>query len=291
MAEVLYRPVRETEIAETAEIFTVAVTDMYARHGINASTPERALIETGYRHIYETGIFYVAEVDGRIAAICNGVVRGALWFLSGFWMLPQFQRQRIGGTLLKRVMDEGARAGANIFFTWSSVDQTAMASYMKQGMLPGYQILTFAGALSERQEQRAEYEVQPLDISYAVALDERVRAAGREIDHKFWLTKSGHEGRQLMREGRATGYYYLNQGVVGPAAWNEPEDAEALLEASCREASLQAEQVRLMIPGINHTAIRFALQRGLRLTAFSHLLTSAPFGLMEQYLASGPLLF
>lgn len=291
MAAVLYRPVRETEIAETVEIFLTAVTDMYVRHGINAPPPARATIETGYRHIYETGIFQVAEVDGRIAAICNGVVRGPLWFLSSFWMLPQFQRQRIGSTLLERVRDEGERAGANIFFTWSSVDQTAMASYMKRGMLPGYQILTFAGPFGERQEQRDEYEVQPLDISYAVALDRRVRATGREIDHRFWLTKSGHQGRQVMREGRVLGYYYLNQGVVGPAAWGEREDAQILLEASCREASLQAEQVRLMIPGINHTAIRFALRTGLRLTAFSHLLTSAPFGLMEQYLASGPLLF
>lgn len=291
MAEVQYRPVRETEIARAAEIFTTAVTDMYARHGIKASTPERAVIETGYRHIYETGIFYVAEVDGRIAAICNGVVRGPLWFLSGFWMLPQFQRQRIGGALLKRVRDEGERAGANIFFTWSSVDQTAMASYMKQGMLPGYQILTFAGALGERQEQRDGYDIEPLDISYAVGLDERVRAAGREVDHRFWLTQSGHQGRQVMREGRALGYYYLNQGVVGPAAWGDPEDAQILLEASCREASLQAEQVRLMIPGINHTAIRFALRKGLRLTGFSHLLSTAQFGRLEQYLASGPLLF
>jgi hypothetical protein len=64
-----------------------------------------------------------------------------------------------------------------------------------------------------------------------------------------------------------------------------------LLEAACRDAATDASQVRLMIPGVNHTAIRFALGSGLRLTAFSHLLTSAPFGLMEQYLPSGPSLF
>jgi GNAT superfamily N-acetyltransferase len=291
MAEVLYRPVRETEIAETAEVFLVAVTDMYARHGILQPPPRTETIETGYRHIFETGIFYVAEVDGRIAAICHAVVRESLWFLSGFWMLPQFQRQGIGGALLKIVQDEGARAGASTFFTWSSVDQTAMASYMRRGMLPGYQILTFAGALNERQEQRDGYEVQPLDISNAVALDRRVRATGREVDHKFWLTKSGHQGRQIMLDGRAVGYFYFNHGVVGPAAWSEMADAEALIAAACREASLDGEEVRMMIPGINHTAIRFALGAGLRLRGFSHLLTSAPFGILEQYLASGPLLF
>ena len=291
MEKVQYRPVRETELAETAEVFLTAVTDMYARHGINQPPPPRSTVETGYRHIFETGIFYVAEVEGRIAAICNGVVRGSLWFLSGFWMLPQFQRQRIGSALLKIVHDEGARLGANIFFTWSSVDQTAMASYMKRGMLPGYQILTFAGSVRAPLEQRDGYEVQPLDISYAIALDERVRATGREVDHRFWLSQSGHQGRQLMRDRRPVGYYYFNHGVVGPAAWSEATDAEALMEAACREATLDGEEVRLMIPGINHTAIRFALEAGLRLKGFSHLLRSAPFGLMEQYLPSGPMLF
>lgn len=291
MATVQYRTVRETEIAETTDIFLTAVADMYARHGINQPAPERGTIETGYRHVYETGIFQVAEVDGQIAAICNAVVRGPLWFLSGFWMLPQFQRRGIGGALLKRVRDEGERAGASTFFTWSSVDQTAMASYMKLGMLPGYQILTFAGTLRGHQEQHDEYQVEPLDISYATALDERVRATGREVDHRFWLTKSGHQGRQVLRDGRAVGYFYFNHGVVGPAALSETAETEALIETACREASLQGEAVRLMIPGINHTAIRFALRAGLRLVAFSHLLTTAPFGLMEQYLASGPLLF
>ncbi len=50
-------------------------------------------------------------------------------------------------------------------------------------------------------------------------------------------------------------------------------------------------EVRLMIPGVNHDALRFAFASGLRLAGYSHLLTSAPFGRMEQYLSSGPSLF
>jgi GNAT superfamily N-acetyltransferase len=292
MKAVQYRRVRETELAETVEIFLTAVTDMYARHGIDTPPPERASIETGYRHIFETGIFQVAEVDGRIAAICNGVVRDRLWFLSGFWMLPTYQRQGIGGALLNRVKTEGHEAGARTFFTWSSVDRTAMAGYMKQGMLPGYQILTFAGGVGrESAEQQPGYGVEPLDLSYAMELDARVRATSREADHKFWLSKSGHRGRKVVRAGRPAGYYYFNSGSIGPAAWSEAEDGLTVMEAALREAAQGAEQVRMAIPGVNHAAIRFALGAGLRLAAFSHLLTSAPFGLMEQYLPSGPLLF
>jgi len=291
MKAALYRPVRETEIGETAEIFLIACADMYARHNIFAATPEHAVVEQGYRHVFETGIFHVAEVDGRIAAVCHAIVRERLWFLSGFWMLPEFQRQRIGGALLKQVKDAGEQAGADTFFTWSSVDQTAMAGYMKQGMLPGYQILTFAGALRDLPSSSDGHEVQPLLLSNATALDRRVRAAEREVDHNFWLSKAGHQGRQLIRDGRLIGYYYFHHGVIGPAAWNDAADAEVLLAAACREAASHSEQIKLMIPGINHTAIRFALRAGLRLSAYSHLLTTAPFGRMEQYLASGPLLF
>lgn len=286
-----YRPVREREIAETAQIFLIACADMYARHGINSSTPEQRVVEQGYRHVFETGIFRVAEVDGRIAAVCHAIVRERLWFLSGFWMLPEFQRQRIGGALLRQVMDAGADAGADTFFTWSSVDQTAMAGYMKHGMLPGYQILTFAGTLRDPPSLRDGYEVQPLTLSNANALDKVVRAAARELDHNYWLSTAGHEGRQFVRDGQAVGYYHFHHGVIGPAAWSEGEHAEALLAAACLEAASHSEQIRLMIPGVNHTAIRFALRAGLRLSAYSHLLTTAPFGRMEQYLASGPLLF
>ena len=291
MKAALYRTVRETEIGETAEIFLIACADMYARHNINAATPEHAVVEQGYRHVFETGIFHVAEVDGRIAAVCHAIVRERLWFLSGFWMLPEFQRQRIGGALLKQVKDAGALAGADTFFTWSSVDQTAMAGYMKQGMLPGYQILTFAGAVRDLPSSGDEYEVQPLLLSNATALDKRVRAAEREVDHNYWLSQTGQEGRQLVRDGRPVGYYYFHNGVIGPAAWDDAADAKALLAAACREAADHSAQIKLMIPGINHTAIRFALRAGLRLSAYSHLLTTAPFGRMEQYLASGPLLF
>jgi hypothetical protein len=42
---------------------------------------------------------------------------------------------------------------------------------------------------------------------------------------------------------------------------------------------------------MNHAALRFALDSGLRLTGFNHLLISAPFAHLEQYIPSGPSLF
>ena len=292
MAAVIYRPAREAEIPETVEVFLNSVADMYARNGIKSPLPDRQHTETGYGHILRTGIFLVAEVEGRVGAICHAVVRDDLWFLSGFWTLPHLQQQKIGGALLERVLAEGRRMGASTFFTWSSLDLAAMAVYMKNGMLPGYQILTFMGRADHLPSERAGYEVGPLTMLTAMRLDEQVRATGRETDHRFWLSEVGPQGRQVLRDGRVAGYYYFSShGTIGPAVWLDPQDAEALMQMACRDAMGEAGQVRLMIPGINHTAIRFAFRAGLRLMAYSHLLTTSSFGRMEQYLSSGPLLF
>lgn len=291
MTPIRYRPVREAEMPEAVEIFLASVADMYRRHNITQPAPPRPLVEKFYDHIRRTGIFHVAEVDGKLAAICHAIVRDQLWFLSGFWTIPSLQGQGLGRTLLERVWDEGLRAGAKIFFTWSSIDVRAMATYMKFGMLPGYQILNFVGAFQSSGEGLSGYETQPLDIEIAMSIDEQVRGTRRESDHQFSISEFKAEGRQVLHDGRAVGYYYFSNGTVGSAAWLEEDAAEALLESACRVASKRAEQIRLMIPGANHSAIRFALRAGLKLVSYSHLLTTEPFGQMEKYLPSGPSLF
>lgn len=294
MSEVIYRHASEDDISSAADVFFASVAEMAARTGAGGlPMPPRASVETSYRHILRTGIFNVAESEGRVVAVCHAVVRERLWFLSAFWALPETQKRRVGGPLLRRVMEEGARAGAEKFFTWSSPDTTAMASYMRAGMLPGYQILMFAGTPENLGDAGAEFDAQTLTLDAASELDRRVRESAREVDHRYWMSQDANAGRQLVRraDGKLAGYFYASHGLVGPAAWAVASDAEALLTNACREAALHAEQVRLLVPGVNHDAIRFALRAGLRFTGFSHLLTTAPFGRMQQYLPSGPALF
>lgn len=286
-----YRAVRKAEITEAVQLFLTTLGDLQKRWNLNWPAPPPRYVKKVYDYIRRTGFFRVAEVDGRLVAICHAVVRDHLWFLSGFWTLPEWQGQKIGSTLLRRVWDEGASAGAEIFFTWSSIDLQAMATYMKMGMLPGYQALTFTGWPCELPGEHPRYETQPLELQAALEIDERIRETRREVDHQFWLSEMKSEARQLVRRGRVVGYYYFNGGTIGPAAWLKDEDAEALLASAARAAARQSEQIRLITPGINHAAIRFALRTKLKLTGYGHLLTTAPFGQMEKYLTSGPSLF
>lgn len=289
--EIQYRPARPEDVPEMADLFLEAVSDMYARNNMTAAVPPRPAVLLGYEHVRSTGIFHVAEVEGRIAAIAGAILRDHLWYLSAFWARPELQRRGIGMPLLRRVWDAGQQAGATIFFTWSSVDSAAMASYMKLGMVPGYPILLFEGATRKLPSVASVYQVEALEKSQAMDLDQEIRGTRRPVDHELWLDRLSLQGRQVLRDGEVVGYYYLGKGAIGPVAWKRPGDGEALLTLACQESIALAPQIRLAVPGINHSALRFAFDSGLRLTSFAHFLTTAPFGRMEGYLPWGPGLY
>jgi GNAT superfamily N-acetyltransferase len=283
------RAAREEDIEPALDLFVVTLRDMLVRNGIDPGELARDEWRYGYPHVFRTGIFRVAEEDGELVAICHAIVRGPLWFLSGFWARPDRQKTGIGGRLLREVWDEGRARGASTFFTWSSIDLTAMASYLRRGMLPGYQILSFVGGPASTTVVASD--VAPLSPQVAAALDRDVIGTSREIDHGFWSTEPGRVGRAVMRGGRPVGYYYVRAGSIGPAAWTSSTDADAVLRAAIAEARAQSPIVRLRALGANHDTIRFALASGLRLAGYSHLLTTAPFGNLDRYAPSGPTLF
>jgi len=95
----------------------------------------------------------------------------------------------------------------------------------------------------------------------------------------------------VLRGGAPVGYYYAANGRIGPVAWLDARDGELVLTAAVAEASAQGGPVKIVIPGMNHTALGLALRAGLRLERSSHLLWTGPFGRLEQYIPSGPLLF
>lgn len=283
------RAAREEDIEPALDLFTGTLRDMLARNGIDPGELQRDEWRDSYPHVFRSGIFHVAEDDGELVAICHAIVRGPLWFLSGFWTRPDRQRSGVGGRLLREVWDEGRARGASTFFTWSSIDLTAMASYLKRGMLPGYPILNFVGEPSQTAANGSE--VGPLTLEIAAALDHDVIGTARDIDHGFWLAERGRIGRAVVRGGRAVGYYYARAGTIGPAAWTAAADADAVLGRALAEARTQSATVRVRALGASHDTIRFALRSGLRLAGFSHLLTTAPFGHLDRYAPSGPTLF
>jgi GNAT superfamily N-acetyltransferase len=292
--EFALRPAREEDLPDALDVFYTALADMFGRHNFNVPPPPRDYMEANWRHLLAHGIFHIAERGGRAVAVCNAVVRDQLWFLSGFWALPEHQGRGVGKELLRGAWEEGRRRGAEVFFVWSSWDSRAVANYLRAGMLPGYQMLNFWGRAGELRlpAKPAGYAAALLTVESAASIDEAVRATRREVDHRFWLDERGTRGQLVVgRDGRPAGYYYLEGDAVAPAAWLADEDAGAVLALACREAAETTGSVALRVPGINHAAIRFALGAGLRYFSYAHFFTTAPFGRLERYLASGPVLF
>ncbi|MGE5591597.1 MAG: GNAT family N-acetyltransferase [Bacillota bacterium] len=294
MEKVLYRPARLEDIPGAVEIHRIARNEMLNRNNLGIPRHDVEEQEAGFTHVLNTGVFRVAEMDGRLAAVCHAVVRDGIWFLSSYWVLPELQRLGVGGPLLRSVWAEGQRQEARVFCVWASVDPTAMANYMKLGMLPGTQLLKFGGEAAKLRlpEPPMGYEVRALDPAAGAAIDRVVRATPRLMDHEYWATRPALHGSLVLRNGKPCGYYYASDGGdVAPAAWLDPSDGDAVLSLACREAVERGGSASLRFAGYNHQAARFALGAGFTFTGFSHFLTTDRFGKIEQYVASGPLLF
>jgi GNAT superfamily N-acetyltransferase len=292
VSHVIYRPATEADLPAAVAVYETARNAMLTRQRLPAPPldPEGAL--RGYRHVLTTGIFRVAEVDGDLAGVCLAIVRDGLWFLSGFWVRPDMKGQGLGGPLLRQVWDEGARAGAHTYFVWSSTDVTAMAAYLKRGMLPGYPLLKFSGPVTRPPAIPPGYTAEPLALTTAVALDQMVLGTGREVDHRYWLSQAGTRGFQVRAGSQVVGYFYVGpRHNLGPVAWSAPGFGTGVLALALAEAGAGEQPVSLTVPGINHGALQVTLDAGLRLDGFSHFLTTSRFGKPEQYLPSGALLY
>lgn len=286
-----FRSLRREEVPIAADVFLVSLAELARTHGLPAPLSyTRASVVPAYEHLFETGIFEVAELDGKIVGIAAAVVREAIWFLAMFWVLPEHKLRGIGRPLLERVQRLGEEQGATVRCVWSSIDFAAIANYLKLGMLPGGPIFTFSGPLRNQPMKHPEARLRELDPAQATLIDRFVRGVARDRDHEFWRAR-GMLAHQLEIEQQVAGYFYVKDGVIGPAAWLAPASGDALLSHALQQASAQAKEVKLVALGVNHTAIRHATNAGLRLVTASHFLSSEVFGKLDCYLPSGPALF
>jgi GNAT superfamily N-acetyltransferase len=287
----ILRSLRREELPIAVGVFLVSLAELAREHGLPAPVgTTRESVLPYYEHLFETGTFEVAELDGKIVGIAAATVRDALWFLAMFFVLPEHKLRGIGRPLLERVLHLGEARGATVRAVWSSPDFAAIASYLKLGMLPLGPIFTFSGPLRAPPAERPESRLAELDPAQAIAIDRVVRAVTREQDHAFFRAR-GLQGYRVEVAQRIAGYFYVKDGVIGPAAWTDPASGDALLSHALRQAGATAAEVKLIALGLNQTAIRHATQAGLRLSSVSHLLSSSAFGKLDCYLPSGPALF
>src|SRR5215510_15437970 len=147
MSEPESRKVRPGELAEVWRVHVAASNDLMVRRGRPAARPADAPVASDARVALASdpdGYFCAVE-DGRIRGMVSALVRGRLWYLSMLFVLPDDQSRGLGRALIERALAYGQARGAEIRFTWATLDPRAQARYVMAGMAPRWPIYRVDG--------------------------------------------------------------------------------------------------------------------------------------------------
>jgi GNAT superfamily N-acetyltransferase len=289
-SDVTYRPARDEDLAECADIWRIAIDDYLGRLGEPALPLEVGPTIRLYRHLRSTDPdrFIVAADGDRLLGFASAVERDPLWFLSMLFVRPEVQAAGLGRELMDRVMPAG-RPGAGgvaertLATATDSAQPISNGLYASSGIVPRVPLLRLVG-LPEREPfaplpAGVTAAMVPAGRDHRAAVDGSVSALDRELlgfahpeDHA-WLAA---EDRRLVVYRSAAGeplaYGYTSAaGRLGPVA---ARDADLLgpvlghLMAAVEPRGVFATWV----PGSADAAVVSLLRAGLRLEKFPVLL-------------------
>ncbi|MBZ5535926.1 MAG: GNAT family N-acetyltransferase [Acidobacteriia bacterium] len=258
------------------------------------------------RHVLATDAqgFWVAESNTKVIGFVCSIVRGSIWFLCDFWIVPEFQNRGIGRQLLKRSLQSDRPY--RITSTYSSLYPPAMRSYIMLGMTPQFPIYTLVCRSKDLKPTWAaerEIKICELDptgsqggIREAVhemsSIDKVARGSGRNEDHELFIKRSGNRCWLAKKSDRTIGYFYISpKGQVGPLAVKDTRAMLPVLHQAIESAARLHPGLTIQIPSPNVESIRELIRAGFRIDSHAIFMSSREFGKMENYIISGPALF
>jgi len=294
-----YRPFTEADIAAAAYVRKAALEQLAEERNVTMESWQ-PFEQTLLQHLLRTDpdCAWTAEVNGLFVGYAMGFVRGDIWFLSQLFVQPEVHTSGAGHGLLERSVEAGRARGARIISVVSSPSAAAHALYMRAGMFATgvlYRISGPVAALLALPEPDASRKAV-VDCSgwqdRIADLDRVVWGAERPVDHAAYLrgafAPEGGQSFALTRGADFLGYgYAAANGVVGPVAAYDAEDVLLLLRTAGEWLhGRDLEEAVLQIPSMNATALAPLLRSGWRLGRWTYLLTSAPFGQFDRYVAA-----
>jgi GNAT superfamily N-acetyltransferase len=292
------RKIRPDELEEVWRVHVASSNDLMVRRGRPAARPADAPVASDARAglASDPDGYFCAVEGGRIWGMVSALVRGRVWYLSMFFVLPGDQGRGLGRALLERALAYGEGRGAEIRCTWATLDPRAQARYVMAGMAPRWPIYRLDGdaAAVTRLRARAgldprEGEV-PCDPGDAEKLTAEVFGHGRADDLARWRSDGG-TAVAIERGGELAAFAYRRGERIGPAAGR---NETALLQAVAAAAAAGASgggSVTARIPGACTSLLEALVGCGFRLGDPTLFMASRLFGRPELYLPSGPILY
>jgi len=298
MGEPHIRKIRPEELEEVWRVHVASSNDLVVRRGRPAPRPADAPVASDARAglTSDPDGYFCAVEEGRIRGMVSALVRGRVWYLSMFFVLPDDQNRGVGRALLERALAYGEARGAEIRCTWATLDPRAQARYVMAGMAPRWPIYRLDGdaAAVARLKARAgldpREQKQACDPSIAEKLICEAFGHDRADDLAHWRGDGG-AAVAIERGGELAAFAYRRGERIGPAAGR---DETALVQAVAAAAAVGeggGGSVTARVPGACASLLEALVCCGFRLGDPSLFMASRLFGRPELYLPSGPILY
>jgi len=239
--------------------------------------------------------YFCAVEEGRIRGMVSALVRGRVWYLSMFFVLPGDQGRGLGRAMLEQALAYGEARGAEVRCTWATLDPRAQARYILAGMPPRWPIYRLDGnaAAAARLEARVGLDprerARPCDPGAAEKLTVEVFGHDRAGDLAHWRGDGG-AAVAIERGGELAAFAYRRGERIGPAAGR---DETVLLQAVAAAAAGAGGggSVTMRVPGACASLLEALVGSGFRIGDPTLFMASRLFGRPELYLPSGPILY
>jgi ribosomal protein S18 acetylase RimI-like enzyme len=291
------RKVRPDELEEVWRVHIASSSDLAVRRGRPArradeSVPSDARVGLAS----DPDGYFCAVEEGRIRGMVSALVRGRVWYLSMFFVLPGDQERGLGRALLERALAYGEARAVEVRCVWASLDPRAQARYVMAGMAPRWPIYRLDGDVAAVLRLKARVGLDPrarelpCDPSAAEKLTAEVFGHGRADDLAHWRG-DGVAAVAIERGGELAAFAYRRGERIGPAAGR---NETALLQAVAAAAAAGARSggiVTLRVPGACASLLEALVGCGFRIGDLAVFMASALFGRPELYVPSGPVLY
>jgi ribosomal protein S18 acetylase RimI-like enzyme len=292
------RKVRPDELEEVWRVHVASSNGGLVRSGRPVTRPADAPVasDAGVALVSDPDGYFCAVEDGQIRGMVSALVRGPVWYLSMFFVLPGDQSRGLGRALLERALAYGEAHGAEIRCTLATLDPRAQARYVMAGMAPRWPIYRLDGdaAAVTRLTARAGLDPRerelPCDPGAAETLTAEVFGHGRAADLAHCRSDGG-AAVAIERGGEVVAFAYRRGERIGPAAGR---DETAFLQAVAAAAAAGAGgggSVTMRVPGACISLLEALVSCGFRIGPLTLFMASRPFGRPELYLPSGPILY
>ena len=300
-----YRPATTADLDACADIWRIAINDYLPRTG----QPDMPEDVSGVRHLYDHLIatdperFWVATAaDGQVVAFTSATLRDDVWFLSMLFVLPEFQRARVGQELLARTMPAPG-SNTTIAVGSDSAYPPSNGLYARLGMpsrtpvwavvgrpKPGWRPPRFPeGTAIKPITSDPDGSIEPDLQDELDALDRETFGFARSSEHRY-VRRDGRRGYTYRDpDGALLGYGYVaTSGRISPVSVRD-SDLQGPVVGHLLTAYEPPGASAAWVTGHSDGAMATLLDAGLRLEGYPLLFGwSRPFADFSRCLPVSP---